>query len=129
MRITGTFEIKMTAQPPLSEVDGVVIAPIQFDKQFSGPLTATSVVHMIGTRGPVEGSAGYVAMERVTGTLDGKTGTFVLQHSGTMHAGEQALTVTVVPGSGTGELAGLRGTCSIDIVERKHHYALDYDLG
>jgi len=77
----------------------------------------------------VNGSAGYVAIERVTGTLDGKHGTFVLQHSGTMNRGASTLSVTVVPDSGTGELAGLSGRMNIQIVEGKHFYELDFELG
>lgn len=76
----------------------------------------------------MNGSAGYVAIERVTGTLDGKRGTFVLQHSGTMNRGASSLSVTVVPGSGTGELVGLSGRTDIQIVEGKHFYEIDFEL-
>jgi hypothetical protein len=76
----------------------------------------------------VQGSAGYVAMERVTGSIGGRSGTFVLLHSGTMTRGAALLTLTVVPDSGTGQLAGLSGTMSITIVEKKHLYEFDYTL-
>jgi len=76
----------------------------------------------------VKGSAGYVAMERVHGTLDGRSGTFALQHSGTMTRGEGQLSVTVVPDSGTGQLAGLSGTMSINIADGEHSYEFDYTL-
>jgi hypothetical protein len=77
----------------------------------------------------VKGSAGYVAIELVVGRLDGRAGTFVLQHSGSMNRGAASLSVTVVPDSGTGELAGLTGTMTIDIVEGKHSYRFEYSLG
>lgn len=128
MQAKGTFEITMHAEPPYDVVDGVSLARIGFDKTFCGPLEAKSHVAMLGARTPVEGSAGYVAIERVTGLLDSKHGTFVLQHSGTMSGGASALSVTVVPDSATGELAGLSGTMQIQIVEGKHHYVFDYEL-
>ena len=83
---------------------------------------------MLAVRTDVEGSAGYVAMERVTGTLHGRSGAFTLQHSGTMTRGAQQLSVTVVPDSGTEELAGLAGKMTIDIVDGKHFYSFDYTL-
>lgn len=128
MQIRGTFTITSELEPPYDVVDGVALGRARFVKQFAGPLTATSEVHMIGARTAVPTSAGYVAIERVTGTLDGRTGTFVLQHSGTMDRGASSLAVTVVPDSATGELAGLSGRMTIDIVERQHHYAFDYQL-
>ena len=128
MKIEGTFEVTMTAEPPYDDVDGVTLARVAFDKRFRGPLDATSKVNMIGARTPVQGSAGYVAIERVRGTLDGKEGTFVLQHSGLMNRGAPSLTVTVVPDSGTGALKGLSGTMEIRIVDGKHFYTFDYEL-
>lgn len=122
----GTFAIAMTPEPPYDSVEGVDLARVVFDKQFEGPLTATSKLHMIGVRGPVKDSAGYVAIERVTGTLEGKRGTFVLQHNGTMNRGALTLTVTVVPDSGTAELAGLSGSMGIQVVDGKHFYDFDY---
>jgi hypothetical protein len=97
-------------------------------KQFHGELTGTSRVDMLSARSAVQGSAGYVALERVTGSLEGKGGTFVLQHSGTMNRGKAELTVSVVPDSGTDALQGLAGTMTIEIVEGKHFYAFDYTL-
>jgi hypothetical protein len=129
MNVKGTFDITMSAEPPYDVVDGVTLARVGFDKRFHGPLEATSKVSMIGARTPVEGSGGYVAIERVTGTLDGKKGTFVLQHSGTMARGARSLSVTVVPDSGTGELRGLSGRMDIQVVEGKHHYDFDFELG
>jgi hypothetical protein len=128
MNANGTFEITMNAEPPYDVVEGVSLGRVSIDKRFSGPLDATSKVDMIGARTPVDGSAGYVAIERVTGTLDGKQGTFVLQHSGVMTRGARSLSVTVVPDSGTGELKGLSGRMDIQIVEGKHHYAFEFEL-
>ena len=128
MRAHGTFDLTPQFDPPYDVVDGVTLGRARFVKTFAGPLAATSEVHMIGARTPVPASAGYVAIERVTGTLDGRAGTFVLQHSGTMTRGQSALSVTVVPDSGTGALRGLSGRMQIEIVDKQHHYAFDYEL-
>ncbi|MEZ4363032.1 MAG: DUF3224 domain-containing protein [Kofleriaceae bacterium] len=128
MVIQGTFDVQVTPEPPTSEVDGVSIARVGLVKEYHGPLSAKAVGEMIGARTPIDGSAGYVAIERVTGTLEGRRGTFVLQHSGVMTRGGKQLTVLVVPDSGTGELRELRGQLQIDIVDGKHLYTLDYEL-
>jgi hypothetical protein len=128
MNVRGAFEVTMNPEPPYDVVDGVTLSHVTIQKRFEGPLEATSQVHMIGARTAVEGSAGYVAIERVTGTLDGKRGTFVLQHNGIMTRGARSLTVTVVPDSGTGELVGLSGGMDIRIVEGKHFYDFEYAL-
>ena len=124
---SGTFVVKLTPQ-----VDGDAEAPtvgrMSIEKQFSGGLEATSSGQMLAVRTDIEGSAGYVAMERVSGTLDGHEGTFALQHSGTMTRGAQQLTITVVPDSGTGRLAGLTGRMTINIEGGKHSYEFDYAL-
>jgi hypothetical protein len=127
MNVKGTFEVTMSPEPPHDVEDGVSIGRVALDKRFAGPLEATSKGQMIGARTPVPDSAGYVAIERVTGTLSGKRGTFVLQHSGVVTRGARALSVTIVPDSGTGELAGLSGKMDIQIVEGKHSYELEYD--
>jgi Protein of unknown function (DUF3224) len=101
---------------------------MSIDKQFHGELDATSKGEMLTGMTPTKGSAGYVAMERVTGTLKGRNGTFILQHSGTMNRGVPTLSVTVVPDSGTGELAGLTGSMNIIITEGKHSYDFTYTL-
>jgi hypothetical protein len=99
------------------------------DKRFHGDLEAVSRGQMLATTTAVQGSAGYVAMEQVSGTLHGRTGTFVLQHTGTMTRGVPQLSVTVVPDSGTGELVGLSGRMEIKIAEGgKHSYELEYSL-
>jgi len=129
MQAKGTFEVKMTAEPPFSDHEGVSLGRATFEKTFRGDLDATSTVHMIGARNAnVPTSAGYVALERVTGTLAGRKGTFVLQHNGIMNRGKGSLDCTVVPDSGTGELSGLSGRLAIDIVEKQHHYTFDYEL-
>lgn len=128
MNATGTFEITMHPEAPYDVVEGVSLARVRFEKRFTGALDASSVVHMIGARTAVESSAGYVAIERVTGSLDGRAGTFVLQHSGVMTRGALSLSVTVVPDSGTGALAGLSGSMAIQVVEGKHRYAFEYAL-
>lgn len=126
--VTGSFDIQRTAEPPYDTADGVTLGRMHFDKQFHGPLTATSTVEMLFAGTPVPGSAGYVAIERVTGALAGRAGSFVLQHSGTMNRGQPTLDVHVVPDSGTGGLTGLSGSLKIDIVERVHHYTFEYAL-
>jgi hypothetical protein len=101
---------------------------MSIDKQFHGDLEATSKGEMLSAGTGVTGSAGYVAIERVSGTLHGRAGAFVLQHSGIMTRGEPQLTVTVVPDSGTGELVGLAGEMAILIADGKHSYEFDYTL-
>jgi hypothetical protein len=124
MHAKGPFEVKMTPQPAGEHG----LARLALDKQFSGDLEATSMGEMLAAHTGVEGSAGYVAMERADGTLHGRRGTFVLQHSGTMDRGAPSLALSVVPDSGTGELAGLSGTMSIDREGGKHAYSFDYTL-
>jgi hypothetical protein len=128
MNVTGEFEVKMTAEPPYDDVEGVPLARATFDKRFSGPLEAVGKVWMMSCRTKVENSAGYVALERVSGSLLAKQGTFVLQHTGVMNQGESSLVISVVPDSGTGELTGLSGRMSIQIVNGKHHYSFDFEL-
>lgn len=126
---TGTFEVKLNPLD-LNEVgEGETRGRISINKTFHGDLEATSIGEMLSAMTEVKGSAGYVAMERVVGTLQGRQGSFVLQHSGTMNRGEPSLSVTVVPDSGTAELAGLSGSLTITIREGVHCYGLDYRLG
>jgi hypothetical protein len=98
------------------------------DKHYHGELEGQGVGEMLSAMTTTEGSAGYVAIERVSGKLQGRSGSFVVQHTGTMARGAQALSITVVPDSGTGELAGIAGTMRIRIEERKHFYEFDYVL-
>lgn len=123
----GTFEVSLTPQATGEACD--VAAPrMSIDKRFHGDLEATGRGQMLAVRTDVEGSAGYVAMERVTGALHGRSGSFALQHSGTMSRGAQRLSVTVVPDSGTGELEGLAGELSITIADGRHDYVFEYSL-
>jgi hypothetical protein len=122
---SGTFDVKLTPQT-VEEVAG--LGRTSIDKQFHGDLEGTSKGQMLSAMGSVKGSAGYVAMERVTGTLKGRTGSFVLQHSGTMTRGTPQLSVTVVPDSGTGQLEGIAGTLTIKIADGKHSYDFEYTL-
>ena len=101
----------------------------RFDKRFHGPLDAASVVHMLAVMSPVQGSGAYVAIERISGTLDGRKGSFYAQHNGIMDRGKPSLDLSVVPDTGTDELTGLRGRIAIDIVDGKHYYTFDYELG
>jgi hypothetical protein len=126
----GSFDVKGTPQKPDNkEAEAANFGRRSLDKQFHGDLDATSKGEMIGAMSEVKGSGGYVAMERVTGTLDGRTGTFILQHSGTMTRGAQQLSITVVPDSGTAGLADISGSMTIIIKEGgKHFYEFDYQL-
>jgi hypothetical protein len=124
----GKFEVRRTPQGSLDMGDGEQAAHVRFDKTFSGPLQATSVVHMLAVGTPVEGSAAYVAIERIAGSLDGRSGAFYTQHSGVMDRGSPTLALTVVPDSGSGDLQGLHGAMRIDIVDGQHLYTFDYDF-
>lgn len=123
---TGSFEVKLLPQP-LADADSG-LGRLSIDKVFSGDLQGTSKGEMLSALTPVKGSAGYVAIERVTGTLQGRSGSFVLQHLGTMNRGAPTLTVLVVPDSGTEGLAGIAGSLSINITDGQHLYTFDYTL-
>ncbi len=127
-RASGPFEVKLNPVPTAHSSAGALLGRMSIDKQFHGDLDATSEGEMLTAGTAVKGSAGYVAIERVSGTLHGLAGTFVLQHSGTMTRGAPQLTITVVPDSGTGELTGLAGTMTINIVDGKHSYDFEYTL-
>jgi hypothetical protein len=125
----GTFEVQVKPLPADEKVDGLTVGRVALDKKFAGDLEGTSKGEMMTAETSVEGSGGYVAIERVTGTLAGRKGTFVLLHQGTMkRGGDFKLTITVVPDSGTGQLVGLTGTLAIIIKDGKHSYELDYTL-
>ncbi|MDT7807716.1 MAG: hypothetical protein QOJ70_1529 [Acidobacteriota bacterium] len=128
-RASGTFEVKLSPQPPDEGTEGMPIGRMLIDKRFHGGLEATSKGQMLAAGTAVEGSAGYVAIEQVTGTLDGYSGTFILQHSGTLTRGAAQLSVSVVPDSGTGELQGLAGRMDIVVADGKHSYDFEYTLG
>jgi hypothetical protein len=126
---TGTFEFKLVPQPSDDKTADTTLDRMTFDKQFHGDLEATSKGQMLAFGTGAKGSSGgYVAMERVTGTLHGCSGSFILQHSGTMTRGTQQMTITVVPGSGTGQLVGLTGKMAVIITDGKHSYDFEYTL-
>jgi hypothetical protein len=125
----GEFDVALAPQPHVDAVGDPAIGRMSLDKRFRGALDAASRGQMLAASSPeVKGSAGYVAMERVVGTLDGREGTFVLQHSSTMTRGVPHQSITVVPDSGTDALVGLRGSMFITIVDKKHFYDFTYDL-
>jgi hypothetical protein len=124
---TGTFDVQIK---PLQayNTDDPMLARMSIDKQFHGDLEATGKGEMLSAGTNTKNSAGYVAIERVSGTLDGRSGTFVFQHNATMTRGTPSLAISVVPDSGTGDLTGLAGTCAIIIDAGKHSYEFEYTL-
>ena len=126
---TGSFDVKIEPQKP-DNAPAVAsgLGRMSIDKQFHGDLEATSKGEMLSLLNRDIGSGGYVALEKVTGTLQGKTGSFALEHNATMERGKPFLNIIVVPDSGTGELTGLAGTMKIRIESGKHFYDFDYTL-
>ena len=124
----GTFDVKLNPLATYEDAEGSPVGRLSIDKQFLGDLEATSKGEMLSAGGRVKGSAGYVAIERVHGSLHGRRGSFILQHSGRMTRGAPELVITVVPDSGTDELTGLAGTMDIIIEPGKHLYELQYTL-
>lgn len=127
-RASGTFVVKLSPQAQDDKSGDANIGRMSLDKQFHGDLEAISVGQMLTAGTTVKGSAGYVAIERVAGTLHGRSGTFMLQHSGTMTRGAPNLTINVVPDSGTGQLLGLTGKMGIEIADGKHSYNFEFTL-
>ena len=123
-QVNGTFEVALTPLADAGEI--AAIGHMAIEKVFHGPLDGRSQGQMLATRTPVDGSAGYVALERVTATLEGRSGSFTLQHSGTMNRGAATLQLTVVPDSGSEGLAGIDGRMAITIAEGAHYYEFDY---
>lgn len=124
----GTFDVKVTPLAPDAGAGSAEPGRLSLDKQLHGDLVASSKGQMLAAQTAVEGSAGYVAMELVTGTLHGRKGTFILQHIGSMKGGVAKMQIGVVPDSGTGELKGIDGTFEIIIAGEKHSYAFTYSL-
>jgi len=124
----GVFDVKMLPQPAEPAAAGATIGRLLLDKKYHGPLDATGKGQMLAKRKAVDGSAGDVAMGLVEGQLDGRSGSFVLQHSGTKSRGAALLVLGVVPDSDTGELAGLSGKMEIIVTGGKHIYRFDYNI-
>ena len=127
MHAKGTFDVKVA---PLAEdkADGSTLGRYSLDKQYHGDLDATARGEMLTAGSDVKGSGAYVAVERVTGTLNGRKGSFVLVHKGTMAQGSTQLEITVVPDSGTDQLTGISGKLNIIIADGKHSYDFEYSL-
>src|SRR5580693_6154723 len=124
----GAFDVKVDAQGDADKGEGATLGRFSLDKQYHGDLEATAKGTMLTAGTDVKGSAGYVAIERVTGTLKGRSGSFALQHSGTMAHGDLQLSITVVPDSGTGQLMGIAGKLTVIIAGGKHSYEFEYSL-
>ena len=129
-RAAGAFDVKVTPQKPDTQIARAAnFSRLTIDKRFHGDLEGTSKGEMLATQTDMPGSAGYVAMERVTGKLQGRSGSFVLQHSATMSRGTPVAAISVVPDSGTGELRGLAGTMTITVAsDGTHAYQFDYRI-
>ena len=130
-RAAGAFDVKVTPQKPDTQIARAAnLARLTIDKRFHGDLEGISKGEMLATQTEVPGSAGYVALERVTGKLKGRAGSFVLQHSATMTRGSPKANIAVVPDSGTGELQGISGTMIITVgADGSHSYEFDYKIG
>jgi hypothetical protein len=124
----GSFTVQLKPVGEPDGVDGVSLGRMSLDKQFEGDLVGIGNGQMLTALTPVKGSAGYVAIERFTGSLHGRSGSFVFQHTGTMNQGAQSLSITVVPDSGTGALTGISGTFTLQIVGDRHLYEFAYEL-
>ena len=127
-RISGVFEVKMTPEAAHEAGAAAGIGRMSLDKRYHGALDATGAGEMLTAMTATKGSAGYVAIERVEGSLDGRRGGFFLQHTGTMDRGSPSLSITVVPDSGSGALEGLSGHLAIRIEDGKHFYDFDYAI-
>ncbi len=124
----GTFTVQLKPLPAYNADESAKMGRMSIDKQFSGDLEGVSKGEMVSAMTETKGSAGYVAMERVEGSIHGRSGAFVLQHSSSMNRGEAAQSITVVPDSGTGALTGLAGNLVITIADGKHSYSFQYSL-
>lgn len=128
MQIRGEFEVTMTAHEPGEDAKEAGVHRRSLRKRYRGELDAVGLGEMLAVHGDVKGSAGYVAMERVTGTLAGRSGSFAIQHHGIMDRGAPSLSIAVIPDSGVGELAGIAGRMGIVVEDGKHFYDFEYDL-
>lgn len=127
-KVSGEFEVKLVPEILAEGSEGTGIARMTLDKRYHGPLTATGRGEFLSFRSPVPTSAVYVAIEKVDGTLEGRVGSFMLQHAGVMGGESSGLRILIAPDSGTGELEGIAGTLGIRIEQGRHYYELDYTL-
>lgn len=127
-RANGPFEVSLKPLPMDNDPGSGLLGRMSIDKQYRGDVDATGKGQMLTGGTAIKNSAGYVAIERVTGSLKGRKGSFILQHTGVMNRGAPSLVITVVPDSGTDQLEGLKGTMTINIEAGKHSYQLDYTL-
>ena len=127
-RATGSFEVILEPLSNAEVTSEILFGRLLLTKKFNGDLTASARGQMLSASTTTKGSAGYVAIDHVTGTLEGRQGSFVLQHSGSMNRGVPTLSIMVVPDSGTDELTGLSGTLSINIIDGKHFYDFIYSI-
>jgi hypothetical protein len=129
IHVTGPFDVKLLPQDPPDKAEGSTLGRMSIDKHYHGDLEAQGTGQMLTALTDIKDSAGYVAIERITGTLNGKSGSFVMQHSGTLNHGAQQLSVTLVPDSGTGQLKGISGKMGVIIAaDGKHSYEFEYTL-
>jgi hypothetical protein len=124
----GEFEVKVTPLPLAGPGEDSTLGRMSIEKEFRGDLVASGSGQMLTAMTGVQGSAAYVAIERVSGVLEGREGSFALQHRGAMNRGAQEMLVTVVPDSGTGELTGISGTLHIIIEGKEHRYDFEYSV-
>ena len=124
----GSFDVSIEPEPPYLEDGGLQLNLNMVEKQYSGGMVGSAHARMLAAYTATPGSAGYVAIEHFSGTVNGKKGSLAFQHSGTMDRGQAALTVTVVPDSGTGELAGISGTLELNSEDSGHTYVFEYEL-
>ena len=128
LKASGSFSVTVTPQPAEADVGDPSIGRMALLKEFQGDLVGSARGQMLATRTEVKGSAAYVALDRVTGSLCGRNGGFSLVHAGSMNRGEPTLTITIVPDSGSDELSGISGSFAIRIVDGQHFYDMEYDL-
>ena len=126
--INGKFSVKAIPQPDDETIQKIGAMKMTFEKQFEGALHSQSLVSMIGMMNQSIGSGGYVALEKVTGALEGRQGSFCLQHSSIMERGKPQQSITVIPDTGTDQLVGLVGQMTIDIIDGQHFYNFEYQL-
>jgi hypothetical protein len=126
--VKGEFEVRGTPAEASTVTKELGLMHMKFEKKFQGSLNATGLVSMMGLMNKDIGSGGYVAIEKITGELESKSGTFFLQHNSSMYKGRPKQSISVIPDSGTGELTGIIGEMKIEIFEKKHMYTFSYEL-